>query len=84
MWAIELVENRETWAPFPPMRDITGQLVDAGTWVIERLFHAHQVHAGAAADTVIIAPPLTFSEHDTDETVHALSTVLTHLERYCR
>lgn len=86
MWAVELVQDPKERAPFVPGRpflDANGQPVDAGTWVSEELLRRHRVHAGSAEHTVILAPPLTYSDVDIDETIDALSSVLGEVDRHC-
>jgi adenosylmethionine-8-amino-7-oxononanoate aminotransferase len=71
--AIELVEDRETLAPFPPEARATGRVVAAG--VAHGAFF-YPGGAGAAQDVICLGPPLVIDEAELERLVAILSQSL--------
>ena len=87
MWGIELVRHRPTKQPFTPgepFRDSQGNPVNVAHWAYEELFNSHDVHIGAAADVLLLAPPLITTTQEIDELVAAISSVLKIVDEHCR
>ncbi len=63
LWAIELVEDRDTLAPFPEDAGVTGKVVASG---LSQGVFFYPGGSGAARDIVVLGPPFTIGDTELD------------------
>ncbi len=81
--AIELVENRETRAPFPADRQAALMLTDKAFEQGLIVYPRRSIH-GLSGDHVLIAPPLIVTEKECQQIVHRLDKALAICEQDLR
>lgn len=81
LWGIELVQDKETKAPFPRSRQVGEKVVaKAAADGLLMLANAGCVD-GVDGDTLALAPPFVVTEADIDEVVGILGAAITYVHR---
>lgn len=75
-WALELVQDRETKAPFPAARKLAQALHKAAFDLGLIVYYSQGVADGKNGDLIMLGPPLIITETQVDEMVGILATAV--------
>ncbi len=75
-WALELVQDRETKAPFPAARKLAPALHKAAFDLGLIVYYSQGVADGKNGDLIMLGPPLIITEAQVDEMVGILATAV--------
>lgn len=75
-WALELVQDRETLAPFPAARKLAPALHKAAFDLGLIVYYSQGVADGKNGDLIMLGPPLIITEAQVDEMVGILATAV--------
>lgn len=75
-WALELVQDRETKAPFPAARKLAPALHKAAFDLGLIVYYSQGVADGKNGDLIMLGPPLIITETQVDEMVGILATAV--------